>query len=255
MTVSQSRSGLWGRQSRLRKVLFGLVPFGLLTLILWATGLIDTSATLLAYATAMLALGTVGLAVGTVLLYLEQRDDIEVARQHVQVAEHQAEIASRSLQASTQPWLTHSPGPGPFIDAGDRSIKISVALKNIGNGLAIIRPQSVMLGMNASTVCIRGNANNPVIAPGEITNLRFLIDKDDPNYGFAEQISNNKHASMRLTYTDAADQQPTTIGVGLTAVVNQSGFGDRDIRIDFIRYFHGTEASGEPFVVARVSPF
>ncbi len=59
--------------SRSRQVASGLGLAGVLTLSLWLSGIVDTAATLTAYATAVLAAGTTGLAFGTIGLYVEQR--------------------------------------------------------------------------------------------------------------------------------------------------------------------------------------
>lgn len=81
--VAEAKSGrLLTRAGRLRKALHlsrsrqvgsGLGLAGVLTLSLWLSGIIDTVATLTAYATAVLAAGTTGLAFGTIGLYIEQR--------------------------------------------------------------------------------------------------------------------------------------------------------------------------------------
>lgn len=224
--------GFWKRRSKSARIVICLIPVGTLTLCLWVLGLINTSATLLAYATVMLALGTIGLAVGTVLLYLEQRVDLEVAREHVKMAE-------RQLQASIRPWLVVKNRPSIFNDTN--AIVIRVTPKNIGNGLAIILPHTSVLGSTTyDSLQVHAEASDPVVPPGEETLIAF--DVKTREHSIRPKGFDNWSGSIRLTYADFGGEQITTMLIGI-----------QEVQIAFVKYFEGLDISGEPFVEVRPS--
>lgn len=234
----------WGRRQQIGTV---LATVGILTICLWLFGLINSSAMLSAYATAMLALGTIGLAAGTVGLYLEQRSELEVARQHANAAEKQVEIAVNTLQTSIRPWLANTGGLTSIV-TGSADISVETYFFNVGNGLAVIMPDKIKIGATGLNHIKTGRAAMALIDPGRSTCVSFrFLERDTLFEEMKNVINRHDRFSFRFTYTDAANGQMVTL-------VSYCEFDGHSWRVAELDYYNGGEVQGEPFLRTQVGP-
>jgi hypothetical protein len=123
------------------------------------------------------------------------------AAEQSRAAAEQLELTRRSLRASIQPWLTigeqgapkrryvkgslsESPGVAEFMfNENGEQLESSLALRNVGAGLAIIDPKnSHIVGWPNRNVTIRepmsytsGRINNPVVPPNGQVYIEFVV--------------------------------------------------------------------------------
>lgn len=96
-----------------QRVTAGIAGAVVVTIILWLTGLVDSAATLTAYATLLLASGTIGLAWGAIGTYVEQRRQGLEQQRQIAAQQHQLEIARENDIAQVA--VKRLSGPGEFL--------------------------------------------------------------------------------------------------------------------------------------------
>lgn len=154
------------------------------------------------------ASGTIVLAIGTGLLARQTKNVVDkageqvnatkeqadVAREQVAVSNVQAALAAQALAASVQPTLVAVPplgetsasmasvgGVRPDRVAVDEPVdgirQVTIPLRNIGPGVALIRGLSVRVGPDVGW---SGRMSSGVVAINEVTRLWFDIPTDRP---------------------------------------------------------------------------
>jgi hypothetical protein len=131
----------------------GAVLVGLLTVVLWVSGVIHDAATVTAYSTMLLAIGTASLAFGAIGTYVEQRRaNVESAAQ-VERQNRQLEAAKENEIAQVR--VIRSTGPGQYaaINIANRSARairfvyVWVTVQGItGHYLTVVKPPNDATG-------------------------------------------------------------------------------------------------------------
>ena len=182
---------------------------------------IAAGATALAAAvTAWMAVETHGVARETKEAAKATERSADATQSAAKAAAREARAVERELEVSTQPWLawTGDTGLGAGVIVWDDNANGTVAgmlrVKNVGNGLALIRAnESRVLGGRdrelKSLVFLR--AQNPVLPPGEVTQLRFEVASNSVAWGemsagalIGKGVRGNGLFAFDVLYSDSA---------------------------------------------------
>lgn len=203
----------------------------------------DKAQFVVAGATLLLALGTFWMAKETRKVGDQTRaeakavaDDVQVAREQVEATNLQARAAQATLAASIQPWLTKAldrqvnPDGSvaiarSVVGVQGAEIVISCLLRNVGNGIALLRDGHLRGRSQGTSELIQhpyiAFFTAPVLQPGDETAIVFHWPPSgqDPERVFAE-ISGRPgiwgEFFVDVLYTDASGGQATWAIVHLT---------------------------------------
>ena len=217
------------------------------------------------------AVGTLVLAIATIRLAGKTRDMAEQTARMASEAKRQAdaslaqvELTGAALNASTRPWLTlpavreltagggsrfpSGDGNQPSVTQGEKTISIVVRLENVGNGLALIEPNGIILHPRTipqhSAATRNGQCDFAVVPTNRNVELTFKIDRQvaQPPWNEIGDIAGADSAygefSVEVTYADAAGGQTTRAKVKIASVDP----GHTQWRIFEIAYFEGSAA-------------
>ncbi len=206
-----------------------------------------------------LAAATVCLAAGTFWMALETRKLAAHSEREVEVAHQQLDVATDALRASIRPWLSELPPTAdrddrlPYImeDSGEQ--KISIPLRNVGNGIALIEKGSVKLWpaervKNGIATYQDGEAEAPIVPPGGDTSLDFKLRQRPADQSWYElytasgaNVQDNEFV-VSVRYTDVNGGQPVQAKIHIR-------HGKVTLwHIAEIEYYHSTDSI--PFAVA-----
>ena len=101
-------------------------------------------------ATLILALATFLMARQTKHVASSSQDEAEAVRQQTEAVLLQVEESRAALQASIRPWLTNVPGSRRALDLlpSDNSFRMGMKVRNVGNGIALIKPDGIKILSN-----------------------------------------------------------------------------------------------------------
>jgi hypothetical protein len=126
----------------------GFALVGLVTILLWVTGVIRNAATVTAYATMLLAIGTASLAFGAIGTYIEQRKaNLE---QRTQITRQNLQLEAAKENDIAQVVISRASGPGEFlkVDVTNnssrviRSVYVWATVRGVtGHYLAVVPPE------------------------------------------------------------------------------------------------------------------
>jgi hypothetical protein len=135
----------------------GFALVGLVTVLLWVTGVISNAATVTAYATMLLAIGTASLAFGAIGTYLEQRKaNLE---QRTQMTRQNLQLEAAKENDIAQVAISRTSGPGEFLKVEVtnnssrviRSVYVWATVRGMtGHYLAVVPPEDAFTNTFAS---------------------------------------------------------------------------------------------------------
>ena len=135
----------------------GLTLVGLVTILLWLTGVISSPGTVTAYATMLLAIGTASLAFGAIGTYIEQRRaNLE---QRTQIMKQDLQLEAAKENDIAQVVISRASGPGEFlkVDVTNnssrviRSVYVWATVRGMtGHYLAVVPPEDPFTNTFAS---------------------------------------------------------------------------------------------------------
>lgn len=222
----------------------------------WASFAVAIATVLLAIATFVMARrtkraaeATEDVAEETKSLAEEARNQVEAVREQsaaslrqAESSERQAELSVTAIEASIQPWLTRVTPP-PYAqfgkvplaaeqmivinEVGD-TIKISLYLRNVGAGLAVIqsggeaRDRFVVEGRDTDgkPVTRYGFAGAASVPPGDTTRIAFVVQRVNREH-FLSMDRNDGEFYVNVPYTDAKGGQLVDARIHVTRVKAQ----------------------------------
>jgi hypothetical protein len=222
----------------------------------WASFAVAGATVLLAISTAVMARKTRRAAEATEEVAGETRTLAEEARNQVEAvreqsaasvrqaesSERQAELSVAAIEASIQPWLTRVTPP-PYAQFGKvplaaeetivinevgETIKISLYLRNVGAGLAVIqsgeelRDRFVVEGrdVDRKPVTRYGFAGAAAVPPGDTTRIGFMVQRVSREH-FLSMDRNDGEFYVTVPYTDAKGGQLVDARIHVTRVKAQ----------------------------------
>jgi hypothetical protein len=154
------------------------------------------------------ALGTIFLAGATWRVANQTKRVAEAAIDQGETVRDQTTVTRSALQASVQPWLTRvTPPPetantaeearrlnrGPhvvYVERDDDSLKVTLWLRNVGRGLALIQAQEGTIiegtGPDGSVTKRFGFLSAAALPPHDQTRIGFTVEHVDPDPSWAE---------------------------------------------------------------------
>ena len=173
------------------------------------------------------AIGTLGLALATYYLGARTREVVEASREEAEAAREQGRTAQRALEAETAPFLTNVPAglidephkrnaltrrvittrDAASIDAYIASLNeseawITVPLRNVGNGLALIQTTIFLIGSPEPRT---GAPANPALPAGERTRVSLRLPSSSTEYDdVAGPLAAQSNFSVVVAYGDAS---------------------------------------------------
>ncbi len=174
--------------------------------------------------------GILATALGTLFLAVSTRDMAKATSASVDLQRREIRATERSLEAAVQPMLVDLPiirqarveletinfeDGQKFVrarqdqvvvpmDTGD-AVHVSVPLRNIGPGPALITGLSIFVMREASC---RGQMTNAVVAQSELTRLNFTVLKGRGEYrDIISALARGGPVEVEVGYTDGAGEQ------------------------------------------------
>lgn len=165
----------------------------------------------------------------------------EAVTDQAKAAAVQVELTRQALQAAIQPWLTiglPKPIPTPFGTSMDEpplflthfqggTLKASIAVRNVGSGLAIIDARSsYLVGWEKPQVKDErktftwATVANPVLPPGDTVRINFSVTLANAFTDFdtiTHRTSGYGELALDVVYGDAMGQQKTRLRFCLAA--------------------------------------
>lgn len=212
----------------------------------------------LGLSTVFLGLATAYMAWQTRNVARRTEDEVSAVRRQSEASEKQVETATSALQASTRPWFTtFNRERHPVVhfepDLGRDAFKLRIHVRNVGQGLGLIRPRrSILVGHESATSGPaerrEGRAAQPVVPSNGDTQLEFVVDRlaggVEKFLGRADGLGT---MSVDFEYTDAVGGQATAVRIHL-ANVSSGGYDFRPHRLEY-----RTPRQEEPDVVVELS--
>lgn len=238
----------------------------------FATALLAVATYAMARKTKRAAEATESVARKTNVLAEEARNQVEAVREQsaatlrqAESSERQNELSVRALEASIQPWLTRVTPP-PYaefgkvpltaeqtiaINSSQGMINISLYLRNVGLGLAVLQSQGVLRerfvvqGRDERGETLRrfGFPSAAVVAPGEATRLAFQIQSVAP-HDFFSFDRNDGEFFVRVPYTDGKGGQLVDAHLHVTRIKAHGEWAIHSIR-------YSADGNDDPFAVVE----
>lgn len=287
---------LAGSDSRARRTMIGVLVFLNVLVVLALTsvafhiGSRRTSSTSDLAQEGQLLVAAFGFAVTSVLAWItayyayvtrgilkSQQEMTAAAQAQLTAAERELAIAESARAAAIAPWLSSDRRPvhltvdgsvregrhGVLIAAQlDGLIRCVVALRNIGNGLAVIAPGEVKL--LPSRLCTQaeamsaGRATRPACGAGDTTELRFQLNPNSAAWtdlmldDFTGRPGTNGEFRVHVTYTDATGGQRVRAELDVAGQVTSAGpSAPPEWLVWRTRYYRDGE--DQPFIEAQES--